>query len=136
MFSPEDFTTVGSLDKNASKVVLKCLWVARNVRPDLLWTVNALARQLTKWNRACDIRLKRLMGYMKGTREKVIVSYIGDALSECKLAMFSDASYAADVQDSKSMSGMYIALVLSENLLPDYILDEETNTSVKVIGRS
>ena len=88
------------------------------MRPDLLWTVNALARQLTKWNRACDIRLKKMIGYMKGTREKMIVSYIGDPLDKCKLLQCSDASYASDIQDSKSVSGMYIALVGPNTFCP------------------
>ena len=44
-----------------SQIVLKCLYLARIGRPDILWSVNKLARSITKWTKACDIRLNRLI---------------------------------------------------------------------------
>ena len=38
----------------ALKIVLKCLYLARIGRPDILWSVNKLARSITKWTKACD----------------------------------------------------------------------------------
>ena len=38
---------------------LKCLCSARTGRLDLLWTVNMLARSVTKWNKACGKILAR-----------------------------------------------------------------------------
>ena len=35
--------------KNMLKIVLKCLYLARNGRPDIHWSINKLARSVTKW---------------------------------------------------------------------------------------
>ena len=37
------------------------LFLARIGRPDILWSVNKLARAITQWTRACDKRLARLI---------------------------------------------------------------------------
>ena len=50
---PEDFEVAGELASICARVVLKCLYLARIGRPDLLWTVNILARAVTKWTKAC-----------------------------------------------------------------------------------
>ena len=39
----------------------KCLNLARTGGPDILWSENKLARAVTKWTRACDKRLARLI---------------------------------------------------------------------------
>ena len=33
------------------KIILKCLYLARIGRPDILWSVNKLARSITKWTK-------------------------------------------------------------------------------------
>ena len=38
---------------------LNCLYLARVGTPDILWSVNKLARAVTKWTKACDKRLAR-----------------------------------------------------------------------------
>ena len=40
-----------------SQIVVKCLYLARIGRPDILWSVNNFAGAVTKWTRACDKRL-------------------------------------------------------------------------------
>ena len=52
--------SVGELSNTCSQIVLKCLYLARIGRPDILWSVNKLARSITKWTKACDKRLNRL----------------------------------------------------------------------------
>ena len=47
-----------------SQIVLICLSLARIGRPDILWSVNKLARAVTKWTRACDKRLARLISFI------------------------------------------------------------------------
>ena len=64
---PNDFEQKGRLSHIAAKIVLTALYLARFQRPDVLWTVNSLARMVTKWNVASDKRLHRLMGYIKKT---------------------------------------------------------------------
>ena len=51
----------------AIKMVLICLSLARIGRPDILWSVNKLARAVTKWTRACDKRPARLISYIHFT---------------------------------------------------------------------
>ena len=89
----------------AARVVLKTLYVARIARYDFMWTVNMLAREVTRWTQACDRRLHRLVQYMHQTAEYAQMCFVGDSPSQCWLTMFSDASFAGDIQDSKSTSG-------------------------------
>ena len=55
----EELKSVGQLSDVSSQIVLKCLYLARFGRPDILWSVHRLARTMTKWTRACDKRLAR-----------------------------------------------------------------------------
>ena len=59
-FKEENLKSVGELSKVCSQIVLTCLYLARIGRPDILWSVNKLARSITKWTKACDKRLNRL----------------------------------------------------------------------------
>ena len=74
--SQEDFTTKGELAPIAARVVLTALYVSRLNRHDLLWAVNTLARQVTKWNQGCDERLHRLISYMHHTQDYVPTSHV------------------------------------------------------------
>ena len=53
-----------NLSNACSQIVLKCLYLARIGRPDILWSVDKLARSITKWTKACDKRLNRLISYI------------------------------------------------------------------------
>ena len=57
---PHLFEEKGQLAPIAARVVLKILFLARQFRYDLLFAVNTLARDVTKWTTACDRRLHRL----------------------------------------------------------------------------
>ena len=85
---------------------------------DLLWTVNALARMVTKWNVACDKRLHRLISYMHNTTLWEMICYVGDEPQNCKIAQFSDASFGGDLTDSKSITGAYLCLVGPNTRVP------------------
>ena len=60
-FKEEEMKSVGELSNTCSQIVLKCFYLARIGRPDILWSVNELARSITKWTKACDKRLNRLI---------------------------------------------------------------------------
>ena len=60
-FKEEEMKAVGELSHVCSQIVLKCFYLARIGRPDILWSVNKLARSITKWTKACDKRLNRLI---------------------------------------------------------------------------
>ena len=55
-FNEEENRSVGELSTVCSKIVLKCRYLARIGRPDILWSVNKLARAVTKWTKTCDKR--------------------------------------------------------------------------------
>ena len=43
--------SVGESSTVCSQIVLKCLYLARIGRPAILWSVNKLARAVTKWTK-------------------------------------------------------------------------------------
>ena len=47
-FKEEEMKSVGELSHACSQIVLKCLYLARIGRPDILWSVNKLARSIKK----------------------------------------------------------------------------------------
>ena len=58
-FKQEELESVGELSEVCSQIVLTCLYVTRIGRPDILWSVNKLARSVTQWTQACDRRLTK-----------------------------------------------------------------------------
>ena len=96
---------VGELSQVCSQIVLKCLYLARIGRPDILWSVNKLARSITKWTKACDKRLNRLISYIHHTCEYKQYCHVGHTAKQCRLGLFQDSDFAGDLEDSKSTSG-------------------------------
>ena len=47
-FKEEETKSVGELSNTCSQIVLKRLYLARIGRPDMLWSVNKLARSITR----------------------------------------------------------------------------------------
>ena len=68
-FKEEEMKSVGELSHVCSQTVLKMFFLARIGRPDILWSVNKLARSITKWTKACDKRLNRLISNIHHTCE-------------------------------------------------------------------
>ena len=115
---PEDLVAQGTLADVCSRIVLKCLYLARIGRPDLLYSVNILARSVTKWNRACDRRLERLIAYIHKTKDYVQHCFVGDSSDNCKIGLFCDASFAADLSDSKSTTGGLLCVFGPSTFVP------------------
>ena len=99
-FKEEETKSVGELSNTCSQIVLKCL--ARIGRPDILWSVNKLARSITKWTKACDKRLNRLISYIHHTSEYKQYCHVGKLLSNADWGLFQDSDFAGDLEDSKS----------------------------------
>ena len=97
--------SVGELSQVCSQNVLKCLYLARIGRPDILWSVNKCARSITKWTKACDKRLNRLISYSYLTCEYKQYCHVGNTAKQCRLGLFQDSDFAGDLEDSKSTSG-------------------------------
>ena len=87
-FKEEETKSVGELSNTCSQSVLKCLYLARIGRPDILWSVNKLARSITKWTKACDKRLNRLISYIHHTSEYKQYCHVGNTAKQCRLGLF------------------------------------------------
>ena len=97
--------SVGDLSKVCSQIVLKCLYLPRIGRPDILWYVNELARAITEWTRACDKRLARLISYIHHTCDFKQYCHVGNTAKQCRLGLFQDSELTRDSEDSKPTSG-------------------------------
>ena len=96
---------MGELSKVCSQISLKSFFLERIGRPDILWSVDKLARAVTKWTRACDRRLARLISYIRNTSRSKHSCHVGNAAEHCRLGLFQDSHFAGDLEDSKSTPG-------------------------------
>ena len=117
-FKEEKTKSVGELSNICSQIVLKCLYLARIGRPDILWSVNKLARSITKWTKACDKRLNRLISYIHHTSEYKQYCHVGNTAKQCRLGLFQDSDFAGDLEDSKSTSGGTLCVFGSHTFVP------------------
>ena len=117
-FKEEELKSVGELSNTCSQIVLKCLYLARIGRPDILWSVNNLARSITKWTKACDKRLNRLISYIHHTSEYKQYCHVGNTAKQCRLGLFQDSDFAGDLEGSKSTSGGTLCVLGSHTFAP------------------
>ena len=110
--------SVGELSQVCSQIVLKCLYLARIGRADILWSVNKLARSITKWTKACDKRLNRLISYIHHTCEYKQYCHVVNTAKQCRLELFQDSDFAGDLEDSKSTSGGTLCIFGSHTFVP------------------
>ena len=89
--------SVGEMSNTCSQIVLKCFYLARIGRPDILWSVNKLARSITKWPKVCDKRLNRLISYIHHTCEYKHHCHVGNTAKQCRLGLFQDSDFAGDL---------------------------------------
>ena len=101
-----------------SQIVLKCLYLTRIGRLDILWSVNKLARSITKWFKTCDKRLSRLISYIHHTCEYKQYCHVGNTAKQCRLGLFQDSDFAGDLEDSKSPSDGTLCVFASHTFFP------------------
>ena len=75
----------GVLQPIAASVLMQMLYGARYARPDLLRAIAGLARKMTKWRPSDDIKLHRLVCYLKTTLHHRQYAWVGDAPEELRL---------------------------------------------------
>ena len=78
----KELKPVGALSKVCSQIVLKCWYLAR-IGPDILWSVNKLARSITKWTKTCAKRLSRLISYIHRTCVYTQYCHVGHTAKQC-----------------------------------------------------
>ena len=104
--------------------------MARIGRPDILWSVNKLARSITKWTKACDKRLNRLISYIHHTSEYKQYCHVGNTAKQCRLGLFQDSDFAGDLEDSKSTSGGTLCIFGSHTFVPiSWMCKKQTSVS-------
>ena len=129
-FKEEEMKSVGELSHVCSLIVLKCLYLARIGRPDILWSVNKLARSITKWTKACDKLLNRLISYIHHTCEYKQYCNVGNTAKQCRLGLFQDSDFAGDLEDSKSTSGGTLSIFGSHTFVPvSWMCKKQTSVS-------
>ena len=108
----------GELSHVCSQIVLKCVYLARIGRLDILWSVNQLARSITRWTKACDKRLNRLISDIHHTCEYRQYCHVGNTAKQCRLGLFEDSDFAGDLEDSKSTSGVTLCIFGCHTFVP------------------
>ena len=129
-FKEEEVKYVGELLKVCSQIVLKCSYLARIGRHDILWSVNKLARSITKWTKACDKRLNRLISFIHHTCDYKQYCHVGNTAKQCRLGLFQDSDFVGDLEDSKSTSGGTLCIFGSHTFaLISWMCKEQTAVS-------
>ena len=117
-FKKEELKSVGELSNVCSQNVLKCIYLARIGRPGFPWSVNQLARSITKCTKACDKRLNRLISFIHHTSEYRQYCHVGNTAKQCRLGLFQESDFAGDLEDSKSTSGGTLCIFGSHTFVP------------------
>ena len=129
-FKEEELKSLGELSKVCSQSVLKCLYLARIGRPDIPWSVNKLARSITKWTKACDKRLSRLISCIHHTCDYKQYCHVENTAKHCRLGLFQDSDFAGDLEDSKSTSGGTWCIFGSHPFVPiSWMCKKQTSVS-------
>ena len=77
-----------------------------------------LVRSVTKWTKACDKRLARLMSCIHHTNEFRQSCHVGNTAQHCGLGLFQDSDFAGDLEDSTSTSGGTSCFFESRTFVP------------------
>ena len=126
----EETESVGDLSTVCSQIVLKCLYLARIGRLDILWSVNKLVRAVMKWTKTCDKRLERLISYIHHTSEYRQCCNVGNSAQHCKLGLFQGSDFAGDLEDSKSTSGGILCIFGRHTFVPrSWMCKKQTSVS-------
>ena len=70
-----------------------------------------ITRSITKWTKACDKRLNRLISYIHHTCEYKQYSYVDHTAKQCRLGLFQDSDFAGDLEDSKSEHCAFLEVI-------------------------
>ena len=134
-FKEEETKSVGELSTTCSQIVLKCLYLARIGRPDILWSVNKLARSITKWTKACDKRLNRLISSIHHTSEYKQYCHVGNTAKQCRLGLFQDSDFCGRSGRFKIHFWRNIMYFWKPHICSNKLDVQETNISFSQFNR-
>jgi hypothetical protein len=104
----DDDDQPGKLTDNAASLLMTVLFLARMVRADCLYTVNVLARDVTRWHRRHDRALHRLFCYLKHTAKLQLIYEVGCGVRETEMLVleaYPDADHGGCPSTARSTSG-------------------------------
>lgn len=109
----------GVLHNQASKVLMRLLWLSRLSRPDLSFIIGRLAANVTRWSRWDDRQLLRVISYLHHSSEFVTVAAVQ---YNCKpeIHVYTDADFASCPWSAKSTTGIVICLITGDAKWPIY----------------
>lgn len=91
------------LETTAREMIGQLSYIAQWTRPDILYYVNYLARFQTKPTDGLIAAIKRIMRYLKGSKnDKLVIC----SRSNKVLEVFVDSDFAGDITDRKSTGGL------------------------------
>ena len=94
------------------------LILGRNWWPDVLRSVSAFAESVSKWRKACDKRLLRLINYNGPTKDDGPFYRVSNKFEDCNFDLFQDSSFTSNLQHSKSRSEGIMCIFGSHTLIP------------------
>ena len=92
--------------------------------------MNKLARSITKWTKACDKRLNRLISYIHHTCEYKQYCYVSNNAKRCRLGLFQDCDFVGDLEDSTSTFRGTLCIFGSHTFVPmSWMCKKQTSVS-------
>ena len=92
--------------------------------------MNTLAHAVTKWNRACDKRLARLISCIHHTSELEQYCHMGNTAQQSRLGLSQDSDFAGDLEHSKSTSRRMLCIFGSHTFVPiSWMCKKQTSVS-------
>ena len=117
-FKAEEMKSVGELSKICFQIVLKCLFLGTYWTTWYSMVSEKTCTSITKWTKACDKRLSRLISYIHHTCEYKQYCHVGNTAQQCILGLFQDSDFAGDLEDSQSTSGGTLCIFGSHTFVP------------------
>ena len=129
-FKEEEMKSVGEVSHACSPIVLNRSCLTRIGRPDIQWTVNKLARSVTKWTKLVT------NGWIDWFH-KFITHVNTDTILLCgkycqtmQTGIVQDSDFAGDLEDSKSISGGTLCIFGSHTFVPtSWMCKKQTSVS-------
>ena len=122
------------------ELVGNLLWLARTTRPDILYAVNQLCAHVLSYGEAHIIAAKRVLRYLKGTRDLPLRL---TRQSHFTLEVYADADFAGEPEENeqamKSLSGMVVYIkgvgpIYSQSKLQSTISTSTSEAELKSVG--
>ena len=104
-------------------------------RYDLLKATNTLACKLTKWDKQCDARLRRLVAYVWSTLDKRLICYVGKGSADHGVHLFTDAGVGGCADSQRSTTGVFMCVRGDSTMFPLVAISKNTNLCVRINAR-